>query len=48
MRIVEGLRIKDAVKELFIRLNYSPVSLESVVFADSEMDSFERKLAEII
>ncbi|MBO4698733.1 fumarate hydratase [bacterium] len=48
MRIIEGFRIKDAVKELFIRLNYSPDSLENVVFADSEMTPFERKLAEII
>lgn len=48
MRIIEGLRIKDAVKELFIKLNYSPVSLENVVFADSGMDHFENQIAEII
>ena len=48
MRIVEGLRIKDAVKELFIKLNYSPDSLKDVVFADPAMEPFERKLAEII
>ncbi|MBQ4438368.1 fumarate hydratase [bacterium] len=48
MRIIEGLRIKDAVKELFIKLNYSPDSLENVVFADSAMEPLERKLAEII
>jgi fumarate hydratase subunit alpha len=48
MRIIEGLAIKEAVKELFIRLNYSPESLENVVFADSHMDSFENQLAGII
>lgn len=48
MRIVEGFRIKEAVKELFIRLNYSPDSLKDVVFTDPSMDPFERKLAEII
>ena len=48
MRIVEGLAIKDALKELFIKLNYSPVSLENVVFADPAMDHFEKQLAEII
>ena len=48
MRIIEGLAIKEAVKELFIRLNYSPESLENVVFSDSKMDLFENQLAEII
>ena len=48
MRIVEGLRIKDAVKELFIKLNYSPVSLEKVSFVSPEMSDFERQLAGII
>jgi len=48
MRIIEGLAIKEAVKELFIKLNYSPVSLENIVFADSNMDFFENQLAEII
>ena len=48
MRIIEGLRIKDAVKELFIRLNYSPESLENVSFVKPEMSGFERQLAEII
>ena len=48
MRIIEGLRIKDALKELFIKLNYSPDSLKDVVFADPAMEPFERKLAEII
>ena len=48
MRIIEGLRIKDAVKELFIKLNYSPDSLENVVFANPTMAHFESKLAEII
>ena len=48
MRIVEGLRIKDAVKELFIKLNYSPDSLKDVVFADPAMEPFECQLAEII
>ena len=48
MRIIEGLAIKEAVKELFIKLNYSPVSLENVVFSDSKMDPFEKQLAEII
>ena len=48
MRIIEGLAIKEAVKELFIKLNYSPKSLENVVFTDSNMDSFEKQLAGII
>ncbi len=48
MRIIEGLAIKEAVKELFIKLNYSPESLDNVVFAKGEMDPFEKQLAEII
>jgi len=48
MRIVEGTEIVEGLKNLFIKLNYEPPSLEGISFSEHSMDSDELKLAGIL
>jgi len=48
MRIVEGAKIVEEIKNLFIRLNYEPPSLEGISFSEQSMSCDELKLARIL
>ena len=48
MRIVEGTEIVEGIRNLFIKLNYEPPSLEGISFTEQSMDPDELKLAGIL
>ncbi len=48
MRIIEGAHIIEGVRDLFIRLNYDPPSLEGVSFLEPGMGKDESDLANIL
>lgn len=48
MKIVDGAHIIEAVKELFIKLNYKPPSLENISFLNEGMSNDESVLASIL
>jgi fumarate hydratase subunit alpha len=48
MRIIDGTHIIEAVRNLFIELNYQPVSLKDVSFKEEGMSDDEAELAKIL
>jgi fumarate hydratase subunit alpha len=48
VRIIEGAHIIEGVRELFIKLNYNPPSLEGISFLEPTMDKDEADLANIL
>lgn len=48
MRIIDGTHIIEAVKSLFIELNYQPESLKNISFKEDGMSDDEAELARIL
>lgn len=48
MRIIDGSDIIEAVKNLFIELNYQPESLKNISFNEEGMSSDEAELAKVL